>query len=139
MSTPDIEIVEATMAVSRHDGAILMLKRRPDDRWFAGSWCFPGGRIDPGETPEEGLLREVREETGLDVAIQRSIGMFESPWLSRGRVYHVHCFLVAAPRREVRLSVEHVDARWVARRVEIPTPIAGSVTQQLLDLSLPIG
>lgn len=138
MTTPP-EIVEATMGVPVHEGAILMLKRRPDDRWFASSWCFPGGRLDPGEAPEDGLLREIREETGLEVSIERAFGLFESPWLSRGRLYHVHCFLVAAPRRGIRLSIEHADARWVSRRAEIPTPIAGRVTQQLLDLTLPRG
>lgn len=133
-----MEIVWATIGVVRHEGAVLMLKRRPDDRWFPGCWCFPGGRIDPGESPEEGLTREIEEETGLTgVTLHQRFGVLESPWPARGRLYKVHCFELFAPRRGIRLSMEHSDARWVEQRVEVPTPLAGRITQQLLELVLP--
>jgi 8-oxo-dGTP diphosphatase len=49
------------------DGRVL-LAQRPDGKSMAGLWEFPGGKVDPGETPEAALIRELREELGIDVA-----------------------------------------------------------------------
>jgi len=57
------------MIVNR-DGRVLLLERR--DR--PGSWQMAQGGLDPGETPEEGVLREVKEETGIDSIDLKKIG-----------------------------------------------------------------
>ena len=49
------------------DGRIL-LARRPEGKKMAGLWEFPGGKLNPGETPEAALIRELREELGIDVS-----------------------------------------------------------------------
>ncbi|MCW9033410.1 MAG: (deoxy)nucleoside triphosphate pyrophosphohydrolase [Rhodospirillales bacterium] len=48
------------------DGRVL-LAQRPEGKSMAGLWEFPGGKVDKGETPEEALVREVREELGIDI------------------------------------------------------------------------
>lgn len=49
------------------DGRVL-LARRPEGKKMAGLWEFPGGKLNPGETPEAALIRELKEEIGIDVA-----------------------------------------------------------------------
>lgn len=53
-------------ALVRPDGCILMQKRRAGTS-LAGLWEFPGGKIDPGESPEAALVRELQEELGISV------------------------------------------------------------------------
>ncbi len=48
------------------DGRVL-LARRPEGKPMAGLWEFPGGKVQPGETPEAALIRELKEELGIDV------------------------------------------------------------------------
>lgn len=45
----------------------LLVQQRPQGKPMAGLWEFPGGKIDPGETPERALIRELHEELGIDV------------------------------------------------------------------------
>jgi 8-oxo-dGTP diphosphatase len=49
------------------DGRVL-IAQRPEGRSMAGLWEFPGGKIEPGETPEIALIRELREELGIEVS-----------------------------------------------------------------------
>jgi 8-oxo-dGTP pyrophosphatase MutT (NUDIX family) len=53
----------------------ILLTCRTDN----GQWCLPSGGTDPGESVEETCVREVREETGLDVRVSRLIGVYSSP------------------------------------------------------------
>jgi 8-oxo-dGTP pyrophosphatase MutT (NUDIX family) len=53
----------------------ILLTQRSDN----GQWCLPGGGLDPGESAAENCIREVFEETGLEVAIKRLIGIYSSP------------------------------------------------------------
>ena len=49
------------------DGRILIAKR-PEGRSLAGLWEFPGGKVEPGESPEHAVIRELAEELGIDIA-----------------------------------------------------------------------
>ena len=61
---PQILTVSAAALVD-HDGRILVQKR-PEGRPMAGLWEFPGGKCEPGETPESALIRELKEELGIE-------------------------------------------------------------------------
>jgi 8-oxo-dGTP diphosphatase len=60
-------LLVAACALIDIDGRVL-LARRPEGKKMAGLWEFPGGKINPGETPEAALIRELHEELGIDVA-----------------------------------------------------------------------
>ncbi|MCE9651352.1 MAG: 8-oxo-dGTP diphosphatase MutT [Parvibaculum sp.] len=60
-------VLVAACALVDADGRVLMA-RRPEGKPLAGLWEFPGGKVEPGEMPEETLIRELREELGIEVA-----------------------------------------------------------------------
>jgi 8-oxo-dGTP diphosphatase len=60
-------VLVAAVALIDADGRVL-LAQRPAGKAMAGLWEFPGGKVDPGETPEAALIRELAEELGIDVA-----------------------------------------------------------------------
>ena len=58
-------VLVAAVVLVDPDGRVL-LAQRPEGKAMAGLWEFPGGKIEPGETPEAALIRELREELGID-------------------------------------------------------------------------
>lgn len=58
-------VLVAAVALVDPDGRVL-IARRPAGKAMAGLWEFPGGKLGPGETPERALIRELREELGID-------------------------------------------------------------------------
>jgi 8-oxo-dGTP diphosphatase len=53
------------------DGARILMSRRRSDQPMPGLWEFPGGKVEPGESPTDALVREVREELGCEVQVDR--------------------------------------------------------------------
>jgi len=95
-------------------GRCLLLKRSLSSKGNPGKWDFPGGKIDPGESFDEALLREVVEETGLTISIQGVAGTAESEAPAAKVVY-----LILEGRLEsgqLCLSEEHDDHAWVDPR-----------------------
>jgi 8-oxo-dGTP pyrophosphatase MutT (NUDIX family) len=88
----------------------------------SGSWLFPKGHIEPGESDEEAARREIREETSLEnLEYLDDLGSFTRPRVSRQdgayEQKEVRMFLFAAPpRASLAPSMEIVEARWIPYR-----------------------
>lgn len=82
-----------TAILEFHGNKILLVKR--GTVVFKGYWALPGGRVDAGETPEQAIVREVKEETGLNVEIVRKIGEYHEAGVQDGIEYDYYpaCFL----------------------------------------------
>lgn len=93
------------------DGRILLLRRSLSSKGNPGKWEFPGGKIEAGESLDEGLHREVFEETGLNISLDHTIGAAESDLPERKVAYLIMEGRVGPG--EVRLSEEHDDYKWV--------------------------
>ncbi|KQT52059.1 NUDIX hydrolase [Aureimonas sp. Leaf454] len=68
-------------SVVRHEGRILLCRRAIEPR--RGFWTIPAGYMELGETPEEGAMREAREEAGATLAIQRLLALYSVPRISQ--------------------------------------------------------
>jgi 8-oxo-dGTP pyrophosphatase MutT (NUDIX family) len=92
-------------------GKILVLRRAPSMIYKPGAWDLPGGHLAADETFEEGLAREVAEETGLTIEIDRMLGANKTPGPYAQLFFACH---LAGPQREVTLQAhEHAQWRWV--------------------------
>ena len=97
--------------VTDGQGRLLMIKRGHDPG--AGLWSIPGGRIEPGETDAEALVREMIEETGLTVEVGRLIGRVQRPGLN-GAVIDIRDYAATVIGGTLRPGDDAADARWVA-------------------------
>ena len=62
-----MKVIEVSAGLIFQDGRLL-ITQRPTGTHLAGRWEFPGGKLEPGETPEAALVRELREELGIDTS-----------------------------------------------------------------------
>ncbi len=104
--------VTVTAGIIERDGKVLIAQRKPG-RHMGGKWEFPGGKIEPGETPAQSLARELEEELSLHA----EIGGFlcRTRWEGEGislelLVYRVEAFTGNPVLRE------HREIRWVSPR-----------------------
>lgn len=79
---------------------------------FKGGWEFPGGKIEEGETPEEALVREIKEELDASIVVDRYMTTIEYDYPN----FHLSmdCFLAHLEEDHVEL-LEHSAARWLTR------------------------
>ena len=127
-------MVETTLCYIEHAGRVLLLHRtRRDEDPNRGKWIGVGGHIEPGETPEECALREVREETGLRLLDLRSRGVvrFRSDASPDEDMY---LFTATAFSGQLR-ECDEGELKWIEKEkmFELPMWEGDRVFLQLLD------
>ena len=102
----------------KKDDKYLMLKRHQNDEVYPGKWEFPSGGIDFGEEVEDALIREVREEAGLDISNikRRIIGVtkyiIEKEDFVRDS-FQINYLIEPTKIEDIKLSDEHEEFDWV--------------------------
>jgi len=91
------------------DGRVLACQRAQPPE-MAGKWEFPGGKVDPGESEEQALVRECQEELGVDVAVGERVGD-DIAMLNGAAILRVYTATLLGGARPVAL--EHSDLRWL--------------------------
>ncbi len=107
----------ATKAFVMHDGKVLVLREsnKYEDGSNCGSFDVVGGRVEPGQHFGESLIREIKEETGLDVEIGRPFFVNEWRPQVRGEQWHIVAtfFVCHARSLNVILSEDHDQHLWI--------------------------
>jgi len=93
-------------------GEILTIRRSETAPSNPGKWDFPGGDLDFGEDAMEGIIREIKEETGLDVGDLRPFDV-ESHINKEGDFWVTIAYIAKAVSDKVILSYEHDEFKWL--------------------------
>ena len=105
-----MKTIEVVAAVIRDGGRILATERGYGD--FKGGWEFPGGKMEPGETPEAAVVREIEEELRVTVRPTAFIETVEYDYPT----FHLtmHCFMCEVVSGEITLT-EHLAMKWLTK------------------------
>jgi ADP-ribose pyrophosphatase YjhB (NUDIX family) len=125
----------AAVALLDSDGNILLLRRKDNDKW-----TMPGGTLDYGESLTDCAIREVREETGLQIRITGLIGTYTDPRIliaySDGEVRQEFTMVYAAEIEsgDLKIDEESKQAAWTPLSSVVGLPLAESQKRRLVDV-----
>ena len=102
--------IEVVAAIIRREGEVFATQRGYGD--WKDWWEFPGGKMEPGETPEEALKREIREELSTEISVDEFLCTVEYDYPK----FHLtmHCFLCSLQTEAMHLN-EHEASRWLKK------------------------
>ena len=97
------------------DGKVFVAKRADTKSFLPGSWEIPGGHVEFGESVEEALIREVREELGIAITVTDPFFVFSYLPNENRHMIEVDCFAYRTnPEQEIRLNAEdHSAMAWI--------------------------
>jgi len=101
--------IEVVAAIIRKGDKVFSTQRGYGD--WKDWWEFPGGKMEPGETPEEALVREIREELSTEISVDKFLHTVEYDYPQ----FHLtmHCYLCSLLNDALHLN-EHEAARWLS-------------------------
>lgn len=108
---PETGVIPCVGAIiSDTAGRLLLIKRGHEPG--KGLWSLPGGRVEAGETDEQAVIREVREETGLTVAVERLVGAARRA-APGGSVFDIRDYAATVTGGALAAGDDAEDARWI--------------------------
>ena len=112
-----LPVLTVDVIIANSKGEVLLIRR--GHKPYAGMWCLPGGMVDPGETVQTAAVREVKQETRLEVSIAHIHGVYSAPGRDpRGN--YVSITLVADEvQGEPELTEEALEWKWMDPRKSI--------------------
>jgi 8-oxo-dGTP diphosphatase len=122
-------VISCVGAVVRDEHGRLLLIQRGHDPG-AGLWSLPGGRVEPGETDAEALVREMREETGLVVEAGELLGSVRRPYRD-GDVIDIRDYAATVIGGTLNAGDDAADARWVAEQDFASLPVTEGLAEIL--------
>lgn len=105
-----MKTIQVVAALIVHDGRIFATQRGYGD--WKGYWEFPGGKVEPGETPEDALVREIMEELATEIRVERYVTTIE--WDYPAFHLSMRCYLCSVLSGSLTL-LEHEAAAWLDR------------------------
>jgi 8-oxo-dGTP diphosphatase len=123
----------STAIISFSENKILLIKRNTIP--FKGYWALPGGRMDPGETIEQTIVREVKEETGLDAVIERVVGEYIEKGFKDDVEYEYYptCFVIKPVGGEIKKQESEIQEIKLFSLNALPKPLAFEHDQMIED------
>ena len=105
-----MKTINVVAAIIKQDDKIFATQRGYGE--FKGGWEFPGGKIEAGETPEEALIREIKEELNVEITVGEHIGTVEYDYPT----FHLsmQCFMAEISAGELVLN-EYESAKWLTK------------------------
>jgi 8-oxo-dGTP diphosphatase len=110
------ETIMVTGAVIPVNGRLLVARRHPTSRFEPGKWEFPGGKVDFGEHPEDTIRREIAEELGVGVTVERLYNVSTHIYSDgRGRRHVILLFYLCRIASGDPMAIDCAEVRYVSR------------------------
>jgi len=136
-----MEHKNVVICIIKNNDKILLLKRRPDDKVYAGKWNFVCGTIEPREKPLKTAYREIQEESGI---LEKNLKLLkkEEPYTRVDNnisiTFHNNIFLFETDKEEITLDHENTDYTWIELNDIFDYYLAPGMLQSYIKLLGPL-
>ena len=105
-------MIKVSMGIILNSERKILIARRPPEKSFGGLWEFPGGKIEEGESPEEALQRELKEELNIEVEITEGLPPYH--YSDKSLEIEFYPFICHCKRDPFELN-EHIEALYISK------------------------
>ncbi|MBI2050300.1 MAG: NUDIX hydrolase [Parcubacteria group bacterium] len=118
-------------ALVLHKNKLLLTRRARAP--YKGSWDLPGGFIDRGEDPKRAVVRELKEETRLDISVKKIFGIYPDEYTHGSDSFHTLCIIYVAAAKASSLGAfdDVSESKWFAKK-DMPKKIAFKSNQRAI-------